>query len=76
MNYAKYYRQSAHHTIPAWAVAMIVTAMLAISAVVSVFWATHVVLCIKASSWVLLLFGIIVPPVGIIHGFAYWVGLL
>ena len=38
-------------------------------------WITHVVVCIKASAWVLLLFGCIVAPVGVIHGFGVWLGV-
>ncbi|WP_437871577.1 hypothetical protein ACSD7O_25005 [Methylorubrum extorquens] len=37
-------------------------------------WVTHVVACIKASAWVLLLFGCIVAPVGVIHGIGVWLG--
>ncbi|MBA9071672.1 hypothetical protein FHR71_005458 [Methylobacterium sp. RAS18] len=37
-------------------------------------WVTHVVVCIKASAWVLLLFGCIVAPVGVIHGIGVWLG--
>lgn len=39
-------------------------------------WVTHVLICIKSSAWILLIFGILVPPVGLIHGFGYWAGLL
>lgn len=38
-------------------------------------WITHVVVCIKASAWILLLFGCIVAPVGVIHGFGVWLGV-
>lgn len=38
-------------------------------------WVTHVIVCIKASAWVLLLFGCIVAPVGVIHGIGVWVGV-
>lgn len=37
-------------------------------------WITHVVVCIKASSWILLLFGCVVAPVGVIHGIGVWLG--
>lgn len=37
-------------------------------------WITHVVVCIKASAWILLLFGCIVAPVGVIHGVGVWFG--
>lgn len=38
-------------------------------------WITHVVVCIKASAWILLLFGAIVAPIGIIHGIGIWFGV-
>lgn len=38
-------------------------------------WITHVIVCIKASAWILLLFGCIVAPVGVIHGFGVWFGV-
>jgi hypothetical protein len=37
-------------------------------------WITHVIVCIKASAWILLLFGCIVAPVGVIHGVGVWFG--
>lgn len=37
-------------------------------------WVTHVVVCIKTTSWILLIFGIVVPPIGLIHGFGIWFG--
>jgi hypothetical protein len=37
-------------------------------------WITHVIVCIKASAWVLLLFGCVVAPVGVIHGVGVWFG--
>lgn len=39
-------------------------------------WATHVIVCIKTASWVLLVVGAIVFPVGMIHGFGIWFGLV
>lgn len=38
-------------------------------------WITHVVVCIKASAWVLLAFGCIVAPVGVVHGVGVWLGV-
>jgi hypothetical protein len=38
-------------------------------------WVTHVIVCIKASAWILLVFGCIVAPIGIIHGWGVWFGL-
>lgn len=37
-------------------------------------WVTHVVVCIKTTSWILLVFGIVVPPIGLIHGIGSWFG--
>lgn len=37
-------------------------------------WITHVIVCIKTTSWVLLAFGCIVAPVGVIHGIGVWFG--
>lgn len=39
-----------------------------------VAWVTHVVTCIKAAAWFLLLIGAIVAPVGVIHGVMIWFG--
>jgi hypothetical protein len=38
-------------------------------------WITHVIVCIKASAWILLLFGCVVAPVGVIHGVGVWLGV-
>ena len=38
-------------------------------------WITHVLVCIKTSAWVLLAFGCIVAPVGVIHGVGVWLGI-
>lgn len=38
-------------------------------------WITHVIICIKTASWILLLFGCIVAPVGVIHGVGVWLGV-
>lgn len=38
-------------------------------------WITHVVVCIKTSAWILLLFGCAVAPVGVIHGVGVWLGV-
>lgn len=38
-------------------------------------WVTHVTVCIKASAWILLAFGCVVAPVGVIHGFGLWLGV-
>lgn len=37
-------------------------------------WITHIVVCIKAASWGLLIAGAIFFPVGIVHGAGSWFG--
>jgi hypothetical protein len=37
-------------------------------------WFTHVIFCIKSSSWVFLLAGAIFFPIGIVHGTGVWLG--
>lgn len=37
-------------------------------------WVTHVVVCIKAASWLFLAIGALVPPVGVINGVGVWFG--
>lgn len=39
-------------------------------------WATHVIVCIKTASWVLLVIGAFVFPIGIAHGLGVWFGLV
>jgi len=38
-------------------------------------WITHVIVCIKTGSWILLLFGCAVVPVGVVHGVGVWLGV-
>lgn len=42
---------------------------------VGLAWFTHVVVCIKSSSWLFLLAGAIFFPVGCVHGTGVWLGL-
>jgi len=35
-------------------------------------WATHIIVCIEAEKWLLLIAGAIAAPVGIIHGWGIW----
>lgn len=37
-------------------------------------WITHIVISIQTSLWALLLAGALFFPIGIIHGFGYWLG--
>lgn len=54
---------------PIWAI--VIGASIACAAA----WITHVIVCIKASAWILLAFGCLVFPVGIIHGVGVWFGM-
>lgn len=38
-------------------------------------WITHVIVCIQTSSWVLLVVGAFIAPIGIIHGVGSWLGV-
>ena len=39
-------------------------------------WWTHIVVCLKAEAWVILIAGIVVPPIGVVHGISIWFGVL
>jgi hypothetical protein len=41
---------------------------------VGLAWLTHVITCIAASKWVLLVVGAFVFPVGCVHGTGIWFG--
>lgn len=47
---------------------------LAVVAWVAGAWLTHVVVSIQSASWLLLLAGAIVFPVGCVHGTGVWFG--
>lgn len=53
-----------------WPIPIIAAWLIAIAA-----WITHVIVCIKTSAWILLLFGCIVAPIGVIHGVGAWMGV-
>ena len=38
-------------------------------------WLTHVLVCLSAGKWVLLVVGALVVPIAIVHGTGYWFGL-
>lgn len=38
-------------------------------------WLTHVIVCLKSASYMLLLVGAFIFPVGIIHGVGVWFGV-
>lgn len=58
--------------------ASITAAFLVVAGIIAAIaaWCTHVFVCIKASAWILLAFGCIVAPVGVIHGVGVWLGWL
>ncbi len=37
-------------------------------------WVTHIIVCIQTASWLLLIAGAIMFPIGIIHGVGVWFG--
>jgi len=47
---------------------------LAVVAWVVASWITHVVVCLKTSSWGFLIAGAIMFPVAVIHGTGIWFG--
>jgi len=51
-------------------VSMIAFALASLAALI-----THVVVCIKAATWGLLIAGAILPPIGVIHGVGVWFGV-
>ena len=38
-------------------------------------WLTHVIVCLKASSWGFLIAGAIMAPVAVVHGTGIWFGV-
>ena len=52
-----------------------ITTVLALILTTIAAWITHVIVCIKASAWILLAFGCIAAPVGVIHGIGVWLGI-
>lgn len=50
--------------------------LMVLSAILSAIpaWITHVVFCITAQAWILLVIGGVIPPIGIIHGYMIWFG--
>ncbi len=37
-------------------------------------WITHIVVGISAKAWLFLIFGALMAPVAVIHGYATWLG--
>ena len=52
-------------------VATMVLGMLSVPA-----WLTHCVRCIMTEQWILLVVGAIAAPVGVVHGWMIWFGLV
>lgn len=38
-------------------------------------WITHVVVCIKTASWLFLIAGALLAPIGVVHGIGVWFGV-
>ena len=38
-------------------------------------WVTHIIVCISSASWLLLIAGAIMFPIGIVHGIGVWLGV-
>lgn len=38
-------------------------------------WVTHVVICIKTASWLFLIAGALLAPIGVVHGIGVWFGI-
>jgi hypothetical protein len=38
-------------------------------------WITHIIVCLSAANYLLLLAGALIFPVGVIHGFGIWFGV-
>jgi len=47
---------------------------IAVFLTLSVAWLSHVVVSIQTQSWILLIIGIVVPPIGWVHGVMTWFG--
>lgn len=54
-----------------------VAALLSIGLVIGIVaaWITHIVTCIAAQAWILLVLGALFAPVGVIHGIMVWFGV-
>lgn len=37
-------------------------------------WITHIVVGISAKAWLFLIFGALLSPVAVVHGFSVWLG--
>lgn len=38
-------------------------------------WVTHIIVCIKSASYLFLIAGAVLPPIGVIHGYGVWFGV-
>ncbi len=51
--------------------------LIGIGVAIAAAWVTHIVICIAAntaSAVALLIIGVVIPPVGVVHGLSYWLG--
>jgi hypothetical protein len=53
-----------------------IIAYFAVIALAVAGWLTHVFVCIKTASWLFLIAGAICFPVGVVHGWGVWLGVL
>jgi hypothetical protein len=67
-------RPSTPHTPPTGLIALFFGFVALLLATIAAM-ITHIVVCIKTSAWFLLLFGILAPPIGVIHGVGVWLGV-
>ena len=51
------------------------TTVIAVGVWATASWLTHIIFCIKAKLWGLLIAGAFVFPVGMIHGTGVWFGV-
>lgn len=54
-------------------ISAILFALLVVGTTIAAEW-THIIVCIKAGEWGLLIAGAILPPIGVIHGIGVWLG--
>jgi hypothetical protein len=59
-----------HYQAAYFALAYVGCILTAVAAMV-----THIIVCLKTASYLLLIAGAIMPPIGVIHGWGIWLGL-
>ncbi|MGF7158478.1 hypothetical protein FHS85_000088 [Rhodoligotrophos appendicifer] len=61
----------ATHTLRRGAVGYLLASLFCLAALAG--WITHIVVCVLTSSWWLLAAGLLIFPVGVIHGWIAWI---